>query len=299
MTVENKTSKTDKLVMGSSTYDFGFDVLLEDPTEEDAKEAILCVVSDGLTETELKYGVDYNVSLDKDGKGGTVTVTDPKDENHTIIIYRRYNETQGSDYRDTDSFPAETLEGNLDKITMILQQHTEEIGRSVKVGMQSNVDPEILISHVERVYESIGNIDIVANDKKNLDIAAENINYIKTVSSSISNVNTSAQNINKINIVANNISYVAVCSNNIDDIIDAKNQATIAYNSALSAESSAAHAAASALSAQEDAKEIRETLELLSYDEIMGGFSGDTVSDELVGGESGDNVVDEYIGGTF
>ena len=30
-------SKTEKLVMGSSTYDFGFDVLLEDPTGKDDK----------------------------------------------------------------------------------------------------------------------------------------------------------------------------------------------------------------------------------------------------------------------
>ena len=181
MTVENKTSKTEKLVMGSATYDFLFDVLLEDPTEEDAKRAIRCVVSDGLSESELEYGMDYSVILNEDGKGGVVTVTDPKNDNWTIIIYREYQEKQGSDYKDYNAFPAETLEQNLDKLTMILQQHTEELERSVKVSLSSNVQPEILVEHVERVYENVDNIDIVANDITNVNLVAaaqENIDKV-------------------------------------------------------------------------------------------------------------------------
>lgn len=149
MTVENKTSKTDKLVMGSKTYDFGFDVLLEDPTEEDAKQAIRCAVSDGASEHDLEYGTDYSVSLNEDGKGGTVTVADAKDGTWTIIVYREYHETQESDYKDYSSFPAETLEKNLDKVTMILQQHQEKLDRCVKTDMTGDIKSEEVLNSIK------------------------------------------------------------------------------------------------------------------------------------------------------
>ena len=294
MTVENKTSKTDKLVMGSSTYDFGFDVLLEDPTEEDAKEAILCVVSDGLTETELKYGVDYNVSLDKDGKGGTVTVTDPKDENHTIIIYRRYNETQGSDYRDTDSFPAETLEGNLDKITMILQQHTEEIGRSVKVGMASEINPEDVLKSLESVYASIDNVDTVSENINQVNTAAENIANINTVAGSIDNVNAAGENIESIVTVSDKISDVQNVSDNMDSVVDAVNQATSAANSATAAATSETKAKQSELKAEIYAQRTRsEGIPMSVIEQKRIEIDDSTV--KLYWQDPRDTIIDGYV----
>ena len=161
MTVENKTSKTDKLVMGSKTYDFDFDVLLKDPTEEDANRAICCVISDGLNEYELEYGKDYSVSLNSDKKGGIVTVGDYKNSNWTIIIYRKYKEVQESDYNDFNSFPAETLEGNLDKVTMILQQHQEQLDRCVKTEITDDrLASDILNSIKASEVNSIENAEL-------------------------------------------------------------------------------------------------------------------------------------------
>lgn len=185
MTVENEISKTAKLVMGSSTYDFVFDVLPDNPTEEEAKQAIHCVVSDGSSETELSYGTDYTVELNAQGKGGVVTVAHPRDDSWTIIIYREVKAIQSSDYNDYNAFPADTLEGDLDKITMVLQQHEEELGRSVKVSLSSNVQPEILVDHVERVYESVDNIDTVANDITNVNLVAAAQENIDTVANNL------------------------------------------------------------------------------------------------------------------
>ena len=56
--------------MGSLTYDFSFDCLLNDPTEELAKQAIKAKISDGSNETQLVYGTDYTVALNSDGHGG-------------------------------------------------------------------------------------------------------------------------------------------------------------------------------------------------------------------------------------
>lgn len=148
MTVENTISKTGKQVMGSLTYDFSFDVLLKDPTEEAAKKAIKCSVSDGTTETPLVYGKDYSVSLNTNRKGGRVAVVDPKNTGWTIVIYRSYDETQESDYNDFDGLPAETLEQGLDKVTMILQDHQEQINRCVKVDITGNQTPEELLNEV-------------------------------------------------------------------------------------------------------------------------------------------------------
>ena len=299
MTVENETSKTAKLVMGSQSYDFFFNVLLEDPTEEKAKQAIRCVISDGIVEEELVYGVDYTVELNKDKKGGVVTVKDPKDKSWAIVIYRSYKSTQGSDYNDYNSFPAETLEANLDKITMVLQQHEEQIERSVKTGMTSEISPEVLVGYVERVYSSVDNIDIVSDNISSVKTAASNIGNINTVAENISNVNSVGKNINNVNIVAANIGNVNVCASNIEAIKDAPNQANIAKTSATNAVNQAAAAKGYALAAAADAAEIKETLEILSYGEIMGGYAGESTSNELFGGSAGDGVNDEIIGGNY
>lgn len=257
MTVENETSKTAKMVMGSQTYDFFLDVLLEDPTEDEAKQAICCVVSDGVVENELVYGVDYTVELNKDKKGGVVTVTDPKDNGWTIIIYRKYKSIQSSDYNDYSSFPAETLEANLDKITMVLQQHEEELGRSVKTGMTSDINPEEVLGSVERVYSSIDSIDTVAENIVGVNTVANNTEALNTVADNIENVNNTGESIESVNTVANSISSVDTVSANINSVVDAVNQANIAATSAGAAAISETNAKQSELLAAAYAERVR------------------------------------------
>lgn len=168
MTVENTISKTGKQVMGAKTYDFSFDILLKDPTEEAAKKAIKCSISDGTTEKTLVYGTDYSVVLNPNRKGGKVTVVDPKNSGWTIVIYRAYDETQESDYNDFDGLPAETLEQGLDKVTMILQDHQEQLDRCVKVDITGNQTPQELLDEVYNKLDSATEIAaeaITAADK--------------------------------------------------------------------------------------------------------------------------------------
>ena len=300
MTVETQKNKTDPQIMGSSlVYSFGFRVRLEDPTEDDAKQAIKVAVFDGTTEQILTYGTDYTVELDKSGHGGTVTVVDKKTSNCNLVVYREYTIKQGSDYKDYDSFPAETLEGDIDKHTMILQQLKEEIGRCIKTGIVGDIDPDVLRQQVVRVYASVDNIDTVSKDISSVKTAASNIGNINTVAENISNVNSVGKNINNVNIVAANIGNVNVCASNIEAIKDAPNQANIAKTSATNAVNQAAAAKGYALAAAADGEEIKETLEILSYGEIMGGYAGESTSNELFGGSAGDGVNDEIIGGNY
>ena len=243
MTVATKKSKTDPLVMGANAYDFNFKCLLRDPTEADAREAIKVVISDGTNETSLVYGEDYSVELNTSGTGGMVTVKDPKDSSWTLVVYREYKINQGSDYRDYNAFPAETVEGDLDKDIMIAQQLQEQVDRCVQVGMTSKADPKTIVGYIERVNNSIDNIDKVADSISDVNNLSDNIDAIKSV-------NDNEQSINN---VATNISAIKNASDNMSAILDAPAQATAAANSASSAATSAQEALASQTAANTSA----------------------------------------------
>lgn len=238
MTVETTKNKTDKQVMGSYTYDFDFDCLLQDPTEEDAKQAVKVTITDGVQEYPLEYGTDYSVALNSNGFGGTVTVTDAKDSSWQIIVYREYGLTQGSEYQDYNAFPAKTLEGNMDKSVMLAQQLQEQIDRCVKMQITSDIDPDVVVAQVERVYSSIDNVDtvaddianvnIVAGDKANVDVVAgiaSDVTTVSGISSDVTavsgnnaNVTTVATNISDVNTVAGDIAKVTAVADDLTSI---------------------------------------------------------------------------------
>ena len=141
MTVENTQNKMPPLQMGTTNeYPFNFAVLLQDPTAEEALEAIKASVlqADG-TEVELVYNTDYTVTLNTDRIGGTLTVNDIRTSGDYITIYRQYAQTQEVDYKDFNSAPAETFEQCFDKLTMLSQQQQEEINRSIKLPVSSDI----------------------------------------------------------------------------------------------------------------------------------------------------------------
>ena len=141
MTVENTKNKMSPLQMGTTNeYPFNFAVLLQDPTAEEALEAIKASVlqADG-TEIELVYNTDYTVTLNTDRIGGTLTVNDIRTSGDYITIYRQYAQTQEVDYKDFNSAPAETFEQCFDKLTMLSQQQQEEINRSIKLPVSSDI----------------------------------------------------------------------------------------------------------------------------------------------------------------
>ena len=220
MTVSSTTNKTAGQVMGAYTYNFSFKCLLSDSTEEIAKQAIKAAISDGTTETQLTYGTDYSVALNSDGSGGTITVVDAKDSSYSIVIWREYNTTQNSDYNDFNSMPAETVESNLDKLTMIDQQQQEQLDRAVKVGITSGVDPDALVLQVERIYASIDKVDTVADDIANIDTVAGDKANVDTVAGNIANVNTVAGISSDVSTVAGNNANVSTVATNISDVND-------------------------------------------------------------------------------
>lgn len=229
MTVESQVNKTEAMVMGSSaTYDFSFHVLLNDPTENEAKQAIKVSISDGETTTQLEYGTDYTVSLNDDGNGGTVTVADMKTSDYSLIIYREYDFKQGSDYQNYNSFPADTLEGNLDKNVMVAQQLNEKLDRAVLLDMFSTSSPNEYAAKIEALYDirneivtdaqisaaitdvsgNETNINAVAANETNINAVAANETNINAVKANETNINTTATNINAVNSAAENMTAI-------------------------------------------------------------------------------------------
>jgi len=133
MTVLSQTNKMDAQAMNgvATQFSFTFRALV------DVEEAIKAVVTDTTTSTDTDLilndgGVDgYTVTIDDDGVGGYITVNDARSTDYTITIYREYEETQISNYADYNSFPAETVEDDYDKGTMIDQQISEVQGRTL------------------------------------------------------------------------------------------------------------------------------------------------------------------------
>ena len=91
--------------------------------------------------TVLTLNTDYLVSGVGLTAGGNVTLSGSYTSLPTgskLVIQREMPLTQLVDYVENDSFPAETHEDALDKITMVCQQLQEQVDRAVKSDITTN-----------------------------------------------------------------------------------------------------------------------------------------------------------------
>lgn len=101
-----------------------------------------------LTRT-LTQGSDYTITPETSGTLITSLVVNPTQAaidddkfavGSTITIYRETNFQQTSNYVPNQIIPADTLEGDLDKLAMMAQQLKDDVGRSVRFA-ESVTDP--------------------------------------------------------------------------------------------------------------------------------------------------------------
>jgi len=113
-------------------YTFTFRALTSAP------EDIKCSVKTAGVTTILTYTTQYSVSINSDGVGGTVTLVSAGTIGlGTLTVYRETTNTQESDYDDYNQFPANTLEEDIDKRTMVDQEQSETFNRCVKLPIES------------------------------------------------------------------------------------------------------------------------------------------------------------------
>lgn len=151
MTVSTSTRKQ-TFSGGQSSLTFSFRTLVSNPEYIKVKTV---VVATGV-EANLTYNTDYTVSVNSNGVGGTVTVSPTFSTAYNYVVYRDTSEVQESDYDDYNQFPANTLENDLDRLTMILQEVTEDVSRVITFPISSSVSSSTVVFPSPEANKLIG-----------------------------------------------------------------------------------------------------------------------------------------------
>jgi len=135
MSVSSETYKVIYTGDGSTIeFPFTFKVF-----EEADLKVTKYTIADGSTET-LTLDSDYSITLTDDGdSGGTVEMIAPvvndavvaPSSDYKIIIQRNLSYLQETDYVENNPFLADTIETDLDRLTMLILQLKEQMDRAV------------------------------------------------------------------------------------------------------------------------------------------------------------------------
>lgn len=102
-------------------------------------------------ETTLALGTDYTVALNANqdvSPGGTVTLSGALQSTHTLTIGSRVADVQPAVFTNQGRFYPTVLNDALDRLTIIVQQLREQVGRAVKTGFSSTVSPDQLLQNI-------------------------------------------------------------------------------------------------------------------------------------------------------
>ncbi|MCQ2965665.1 MAG: hypothetical protein MJ250_02865 [Alphaproteobacteria bacterium] len=231
MTISTSTNKIEVVCSGETkTFNFPYYFL------EQTDLKVYIKVGDNPKQL-LTKDVDYSISGTPEDpaslrvykNGADVILTNFPTAGTQLIVIRNVEFTQLTDYVENDKFPAELHEQALDKLTMLLQQLKETLDRAVAVDIFSDVSPEQLVEAVERVYRSIDNIDINANNiesiNTNADIEAEiqDTASIKNEIVVLSEIKTKIENLSdhseELEAIYNNISEILEAVGIKEDIV--------------------------------------------------------------------------------
>ena len=145
MTVSSTTNKVSYSGNGSTTvFAYTFKIFANGDLD-------VYIRSSTGTETLQTITTDYTVSNAGNESGGNVTFVTAPASGETVVIQRKLDLTQGTDYVENDPFPAESHEEALDRLTFITQQMQEEIDRSIKASVTNTISStEFAISATDR-----------------------------------------------------------------------------------------------------------------------------------------------------
>lgn len=144
MTVSTDLNRVSFAGDGSTTaFDLGAGFIFFEETE---LRVIIRTDSTGAEELQT-LTTDYTVT-GGDGSTGTVTMVTAPASGETLVIRRVLPLTQGTDYENNSASDAENVETSFDKLTLMVQQLSEELDRSLKFAETSTAadidypDPE-------------------------------------------------------------------------------------------------------------------------------------------------------------
>ena len=160
MTVSSSTNRVSYAGNGSTTvFPYTYKVFDEDDL------TVILRSADG-TETVKTITSDYTVSGVGNAGGGNVTMLTAPATGETLVILREQDLVQELDIVPNDPFPADSLEGALDRLTFMVQQHEETLGRTIKASRTNTISgSEFTISAADRAskifaFDSSGDLSI-------------------------------------------------------------------------------------------------------------------------------------------
>ena len=145
MTVSSSTNRASYSGNGSlTTFAYGFKIF------DQGDLTVILRAANG-TETVQTITTHYTVTGVGSASGGNVVFGSAPASGVTVVILREMDLDQGLDLVPNDPFPAQSLENSLDKLTFMVQQHKEELGRTIKAS-RTNVlsGSEFIISASDR-----------------------------------------------------------------------------------------------------------------------------------------------------
>jgi hypothetical protein len=100
----------------------------------EAHLVVILVVDATGVETTQVLTTNYTTTGEGDAGGGTVTMLVAPATGETLVISRATTLDQAVDYQSNDTFPAETHEGALDKLTLIAQDNASNNERALTLS---------------------------------------------------------------------------------------------------------------------------------------------------------------------
>ena len=280
MTVSTTTNKVSYSGTGSQTvFAYSFKIFADGDLDVYIRD------TNG-TETLQTITTHYTVSGAGSDSGGNVTFVTAPGSTDTVVIQRKLDLTQGTDYVANDPFPAASHEDALDRLTFITQQIQEEVDRSIKASVTNTISSsEFAISASDRAnkifaFDSSGDLAVTqeigtfrgdwaastAYNQRDLvkDTSTNNIFIVNTAHTS-----SGAQ---PLTTNANSAKY--------DLIVDAASATTSATNAASSATTASGHAD----DAQDWATKVNGIVEATGYSSKAWAIGGTGVTDTASSG---------------
>jgi len=193
------------------------------------------VIATGVETLQTSGGAgtyDYTISVNADYSGATVTLNNNLPTTHKVFLTRVQALEQATDYIEGDAFPAETHEQTLDKIVLQLQQHEEQLKRSLKFKQSTatrseppipelTADTLIKVNSAGTGFETQSTVDVstVAGIASDITTVSGIASDVTAVAADATDIGTVATNIASVNTVATNINDVIKVADDLNEAI--------------------------------------------------------------------------------
>ena len=175
-------------------------------------------------EEVLTSGYTVTVNLDQENSpGGVVTLSSPLQEGYVLSVMSDIEMSQDVVLTNRGGFYPEIINSALDKVTMLIQQLSEEVSRCLRVRATSGETPEDAASRLESAQDLARQFSLIAEEaaKTSQSLAVVCQAYSNTANEYAEQAEASVAVVNEmINGVGGALNGVMRCANNLADVAD-------------------------------------------------------------------------------